>query len=213
MIITNLTNTDYWFGPMHLPAGSGTSTLNLDDTSDTSLYLLNDEVADAVNTLLLSSGIAVTSAAATFPRATGTPALLHGDGSPEGMVFGPQGSLYMRRDSSLATTGLYTKTTGVTQNTGWVSVISYVQLGAGNPEATLAFGGAEINFGGTDSGTVTVTHNMGRTPGVALAGSMQAPADVISFNCDTFTETTFLITGQAVAPPGGPFLLGWIALG
>ena len=52
MIITNLTANEYWFGPMRLPAGSG-QTLNLDDTSDTSLYLLNDEVADAVNTLYL----------------------------------------------------------------------------------------------------------------------------------------------------------------
>jgi hypothetical protein len=66
MIITNLTDVDYWFGPMHL-APSG--TLNLDDTSDTSLYLLNDEVADAVNTLHLSSNIAVTSYATPFPRA------------------------------------------------------------------------------------------------------------------------------------------------
>lgn len=123
MIITNLTDVDYWFGPMHLLPGHG-QTLNLDDTSDTSLYLLNDEVADAVNTLYLSSNITVSSAASPFPRPTGTPSLLHGDGSPQGMVYAPQGSLYMRRDSVHASTGLYTKTTGVTQNTGWISVIA-----------------------------------------------------------------------------------------
>lgn len=123
MIITNLTANDYWFGPMHLLAGSG-QTLDLDDTSDTSLYLLDDEVADAVNTLYLASNITVSSAAAPFPRATGTPALLHGDGSPEGMVYAPQGSLYLRRDTVQASTSLYSKQTGVTQNTGWASVIA-----------------------------------------------------------------------------------------
>ena len=124
MIITNMTDVDYWFGPMHLPAGSGTSTLTLDDTTDTSLYLLNDEVADAVNTLYLSTNITVSAPALPFPRATGIPSLLHGDGSPEGMVYAPAGSLYMRRDSTQAATGLYTKTTGVTENTGWFGVIA-----------------------------------------------------------------------------------------
>lgn len=213
MIITNLTGNDYWFGPMHLPAGSGTSTLNLDDTSDTSLYLLNDEVADAVNTLYLASNIEVTSYATPFPRPTGEPSLVHGDGSPEGKVYAPQGSLYMRRDSTHPTTGLYSKTTGVTQNTGWSNVISYVQLAPNILGATLGMGTVVLDFHGTDTGTATITHNMGRTPGVAIAASMQAPADVISFNCDTFTSTTFLLTGQAVSPPGGPFVVGWIALG
>ncbi len=123
MIITNLTDVDYWFGPMHLPAGSG-QTLSLDDTTDTSLYLLDDEVADAVNTLYLSSNIHASGYATPFPRPTGVPSLLHGDGSPEGMVYAPQGSLYMRRDSTQAATGLYTKTTGVTINTGWVNIVA-----------------------------------------------------------------------------------------
>ncbi len=123
MLITNLTDNDYWFGPMYLPAGSG-QQITLDDTTDTSLYLLNDEVADAVNTLVLASNIAVSSAATPFPRATGTPSLLHGDGSPEGLVYAPQGSLYLRRDTVAASTSLYSKQTGVTQNTGWASVIA-----------------------------------------------------------------------------------------
>src|SRR5581483_4049934 len=29
-------NQDYWFGPLHLPAGVGTGTLTVDDTSATS---------------------------------------------------------------------------------------------------------------------------------------------------------------------------------
>jgi hypothetical protein len=144
MIITNLTDVDYWFGPMHLLPGSGTM-LTLDDTSDTSLYLLNDEVADAVNTLYLASNITVSSAASPFPRPTGTPSLLHGDGSPEGMVYAPQGSLYMRRDSAGASTSLYTKTTGVTQNTGWVSVIAPTMECIA--QVTVEAATATINFG------------------------------------------------------------------
>jgi hypothetical protein len=201
-----------WFGPVHLPAGSG-QTLNLDDTTDTSLYLLNDAVADAINTLHLSGSISVTPGSQPFPRATGTPALLHGDGSPQGMVYAPQGSLYMRRDSVQASTGLYTKTTGVTQNTGWVGVINYLQLTPNHTQAAIDFGTGTMNFGGTNSGTLTVNHNLGRSPVVAFAASQQAPADVLSFNCDTFTSTTFLITGQSVSPPGGLFAIGWVAIG
>jgi len=142
MIITNLTDTDYWFGPMRLAANG---TLDLDDTLDTSLYLLNDEVADAVNTLYLSSNITVTGYATPFPRPTGTPSLLHGDGSPEGLVYAPQGSLYMRRDSTHPSTGLYTKTTGVTVNTGWFPVIAPAMEML--QEITVASGGtATINF-------------------------------------------------------------------
>jgi microcystin-dependent protein len=44
---------------------------------------------------------------------------LHGDGTPDGVVFAPQGSLFMRRDNTGATTGLYTKTTGITAANGW----------------------------------------------------------------------------------------------
>jgi hypothetical protein len=58
----------------------------------------------------------VTSAAGPFPRPTGVPELLHGDGSPEGRVFAPQGSVYMRRDQA----GLYVKATASTLDTGWV---------------------------------------------------------------------------------------------
>jgi hypothetical protein len=126
MIITNQTSVDYWFGPMHLPAGSG-STLNLDDTSDTSLYLIDDTVADMVNTLYQASPplILVTSYATPFPRPTGTPDVLHGVGSPQGMVYAPQGSLYLRRDNPAANS-LYVKTTGVTYNTGWKPLTSSV---------------------------------------------------------------------------------------
>jgi microcystin-dependent protein len=121
MLVTNNTNVDYWFGPLHLPAGIG-QTLTVDDTTATSLYLTEDAVADAINNLSASSKIAVTSAASPFPRPTGVPSLLHGDGSPDGLVYAPQGSVYMRRDNAGVSTSLYVKTTGVTLNTGWLPV-------------------------------------------------------------------------------------------
>jgi hypothetical protein len=126
MIITNQTAVAYWFGPMQLTAGSG-STLNLDDTSDTSVYLIDDAVADQVNTLYQSGLILVTSNAAPFPRPTGTPDVLHGVGSPQGLVYAAQGSIYLRRDVAQSSTApvssIYVKTTGITFNTGWTNLL------------------------------------------------------------------------------------------
>src|SRR5437867_2237924 len=122
MIVTNQTTSDIYFGPLHLGAGIGT-TLTVDDTSATSLYLTNDSVADALNNAYNSGKVTVSSAAQPFPRPTGTPALLHGDGNPEGLVFASQGSLYMRRDGLVSNGGgLYVKTSGVTLSTGWIDM-------------------------------------------------------------------------------------------
>ncbi|HEX5247516.1 MAG TPA: phage tail protein [Gaiellaceae bacterium] len=133
MLVTNQTTQDIYFGPLHLAAGVG-QTLTVDDTSDTSLYLTNDAVADAVNNASVSGKIIVSSAAAPFPRPTGTPELVHGDGSPEGLVYSPRGSVYMRGDAS-ATWVLYIKTTPVTQSTGWVVVDT---TGASVPTGTVS---------------------------------------------------------------------------
>jgi hypothetical protein len=118
MLVTNNTNDDYWFGPLHLAAGT-TSTLTVDDTSATSLYLTDDSVADAINNLAAAGKVSVSGAAKPFPRPTGVPQVLHGDGSPEGRVFAPQGSAYMRRDTTGSANALYAKTTGVMISTGW----------------------------------------------------------------------------------------------
>jgi hypothetical protein len=121
MLVTNNTVQDYFFGPLHLPGGVG-QTLTVDDTSSTSLYLTNDQVADAINNLSQfgSNKITVSSYALPFPRPTGVPQLLHGDGSPEGLIYAAAGSLYMRRDvGSTGANGLYVKTTGITISTGW----------------------------------------------------------------------------------------------
>jgi microcystin-dependent protein len=121
MLVTNQTGFDYWFGPLHLTAGIG-QTLTVDDTSATSLYLTDDSVADAINNLYNSGKITVSGQAQPFPRPTGVPQLLHGDGSPEGRVFAPQGSVWMRRDNQGPTTALYVKTTGVIFSVGWSTV-------------------------------------------------------------------------------------------
>lgn len=137
MNVTNLTNQDYWFGPLHLPA-SGSMTV--DDTSATSLYLTDDSVADAINNLYNAGLISVSSAASPFPRPTGMPQVLHGDGSPEGIHYAPQGSLFMRRDGSDGR-HLYVKSTAVTVSTGWIALpgqeFDYAQITA-NPSGITA---------------------------------------------------------------------------
>ncbi len=65
MLVTNQTAQDYWFGPLHLTAGVG-QTLTVDDTSATSLYLLDDTVADALNNLYNSGKITVSGQALPF---------------------------------------------------------------------------------------------------------------------------------------------------
>lgn len=119
MLITNNTTQDYWFGPLHLLGGVG-QTLTVDDTSATSLYLTNDEVADQINTLSDPSiaKISVSGAASPFPRAIGEPIVLHGDGSPEGLVYAPQGSIFLSRSSAV----LFQKTSGIHSNIGWQQV-------------------------------------------------------------------------------------------
>ncbi|HZT14962.1 MAG TPA: hypothetical protein VFA19_03365 [Gaiellaceae bacterium] len=129
MNVTNKTSQDYWFGPLHLLPNAVNYVV--DDTTETSLYLTDDTVADAINNLAASGKITVTGAAAPFPRPTGMPEVMHGDGSPEGMQYAPQGSLYMRRDGGDAW-HLYVKTTAVTVNTGWVALpgqeLDYAQI-------------------------------------------------------------------------------------
>ncbi len=120
MLLTNQTAADYWFGPLHLPAGLG-QTLTVDDTSETSLYLLDDTVADAINNVVANLKVTVSGQALPFPRATGVPSVVHGDGPPEGAVYAPQGSIYLR-DSTVAAYSLYSKTTGVATSTGWWAV-------------------------------------------------------------------------------------------
>ena len=148
MLVTNQTSSDLYFGPLHLGAGSGT-TLTVDDTSATSLYLTNDSVADALNNAYTSGQIAVSGAALPFPRPTGTPALLHGDGNPNGIVFAPQGSLYMRRDAQITNGGgLYVKTSGVTLSTGWIDMPTASGASVVLPAGSIvSFGGAAAPAG------------------------------------------------------------------
>lgn len=118
--------------------------LTVDDTTETSLYLIDDGVADAINNLYAAGKITVSSAASPFPRPTGRPEFLHGDGSPEGSAYAAQGSVYMRRDQA----GLYVKTTAATLDTGWVLI-----------------GGGELDFAEAtaDITGITATNESGAT--------------------------------------------------
>lgn len=137
MNVTNLTSQDYWFGPLHLLPNAVNYVV--DDTTETSLYLTDDAVADAINNLVAANKIQVTGAAAPFPRPTGMPQVLHGDGSPEGVHFAPQGSMFMRRDGGDAW-HLYLKSTAVTVSTGWIALpgqqFDYAQITANSAGIT-----------------------------------------------------------------------------
>ena len=154
MLVTNQTTQDIYFGPLHLGAGVGTQ-LTVDDTTATSLYLTSDSVADALNNAYNAGRITVSSQAQPFPRPTGVPQLLHGDGAPEGLVFAPEGSLYMRRDGSGAG-GLYLKTTGVTISTGWQAYTTAAVTGGFATlydSGYLAAAAASIDSGGSGFST------------------------------------------------------------
>jgi hypothetical protein len=159
VLIKNNTSVDYWLGPIRLPANA--TGFSFDDTTETSLYLLHDEIADTVNTLALSNMITCTSTATPFPRPTGVPAVLHGDGSPNGLVYAPQGSIYMRRDNSGASNSLYVKNSGIESNTGWgVIVVGSINgiTGILDPSATI-LGGTGFTAVHTGVGLYTVTFN------------------------------------------------------
>jgi microcystin-dependent protein len=82
----------------------------------------------------------VSGAAEPFPRPTGTPQIVHGDGSPEGRLFAPQGSMYLRRDNSSASSTIYVKTTGVTFSIGWIPIST--DAGAAPTGTIQMYGGA-----------------------------------------------------------------------
>ena len=133
MTITNQTNNAYTFGPYQLPAGVGTGTVTIDTTTNASLYLTDDHFADIVNALYVAVPplITVTNPPSPFPRVTGVPQILHGDGSPEGVVFASSGSAFMRRDNGGAASALYAKTTGPSLSTGWQAFAGSAAPGAG----------------------------------------------------------------------------------
>lgn len=208
MLVTNNTDQDYWFGPLHLPAGIS-QQITVDDTSSTSLYLTNDQVADAINNLSQfgSGKITCSSYALPFPRPTGVPQLLHGDGSPEGLVYASAGSLYMRRDvGSTGANGLYVKTTGITSSTGWQvytvasAVSGLIQLYDSGylaaPQPTLDTGAAGFS--------TAFTHLIVKLIARGDFGSGNVIVEM-TFNGDTGPnyESDRMWVGQATAPAGG----------
>lgn len=209
---------DYWFGPLHLLGGVG-QQLTVDDTTATSLYLTEDAVADAINNLYTSGKITVSSAAAPFPRPTGVPQLLHGDGAPEGLVFAPQGSMYMRRDGTGANS-LYTKTTGVTLNTGWQNYTT-AEVGPGttyrkatakvvnNTTTETDLLNGEITIGAGVLGTSGVARLTAKGDGVQNTGAGQnAPRFKLKLGTTVLIDTGVLV-GQTMN--AGASRYGWIA--
>jgi hypothetical protein len=238
MLVTNTTTQDYYFGPLHLAGGVG-QTLTVDDTTATSLYLADDEVADALNDLYNAGKITVSSQAVPFPRPTGTPELLHGAGSPEGKVYAPQGSAYLRRD---LVKGLYLKTTGRTLNTGWtlsspgIADLRLAGLGLiaeSVPKeavgtATPGAGTLEVSSVGLAAGTVITnivydceTAGVGTAPTLVRFGIVDAVSKkVLAVSADVHASYATATGPQAVAlsapytiPADGIYYLTMIRVG
>lgn len=76
-----------------------------------------DDAAESVTIGQLTDGSLVASVAS--PLAVGAAMVMAGAGSPESVVTGPVGALFMRTDGGAGTT-LYVKESG-TGNTGWVA--------------------------------------------------------------------------------------------
>lgn len=215
MLVTNQTSADIYFGPLHLGAGVGTQ-LTIDDTSATSLYLTDDSVADAVNNAYLAGRITVSSQAQPFPRPTGTPQLLHGGGDPEGLVYAPQGSLYMRRDAGNAS-GLYVKTTGVTLSTGWqayavaAAVSGFVQLYDSGyiaaAQATLDSGGSGFSTAFTHLRLLMLAH--GDNPSSFISARLTFNGD----NGTNYDSTEILGGGSATVGSGYATGVAYIDIG
>lgn len=201
MIITNQTNVDYWIGPMHLPAGYG-QTLRLDDTSATALYLIDDTVADMLNTLVQSGMVTVANTSAPFPRPTGVPKLVHGNGSPNGLVYAGQGSLYLRRDNAGPSTALYTKTSGVTFNNGW-SIISTAQHATYQETVASAATGSASEVMAGLAGAITP----------AVTGSVMITISGVWKNTAGANTMTYgIYTGTGTAPANGVAVPGTATL-
>lgn len=136
--------------------------------------------------------ITVSSQAQPFPRPTGTPQLLHGDGSPEGIVFAPQGSLYMRRDGTGANS-LYVKTTGVTVNTGWLAFGSAVG-GAGTEWDYAQVTASPANVTATTEATAVaqITGNSVTYDGTRVKIEISAPGTQYNGNNSSDPNSDFI---------------------
>lgn len=214
MLITNQTSQDYWFGPLHLPAGAGTGTLTVDDTTATSLYLSDDGIADAINTLYSSGKVTVSSPAPPFPRPTGTPGVLHGDGSPEGLVYAGQGTLYLCRSGA----SVFQKSTGVHLSTGWTQLAqgqkTTVSAMSAGPPSTPVTGDIWFATGVDTNGAVwTFCYNgaSASTYKWEFIGGSEMFSEVVT--AETTASTTYVdlatVGPNITVPRGGDYDLAW----
>lgn len=75
----------------------------------------------------------------------------------------------------------------------------------------LGGGGASVAFGGTTTGTATVTHGLPWTPARVFVTVNGVPSTAIAWGTDTFTSTQFTIHGQAAAVIAGSVSVFWEA--
>ena len=97
MLVTNQTSQDYWFGPLHLLAGVG-QTLTVDDTTATSLYWPTMPSRMRLTTSIYRPRSRSRAPRRRFRGRQACPKCCTENGSPEGLHYAPQGSLYMRGD-------------------------------------------------------------------------------------------------------------------
>lgn len=213
MNVDNLTTQDLYFGPIHLPASQ--SGFYVDDTTSTSLYLTSDVVADALNNAWVNGKIHVSSQALPFPRPTGTPQILHGDGSPEGLVFASQGSMFMRRDNSGSGSALYAKSSGIEYATGWQPYAGAVSPATTLPATTPADGQTAILVDSTTaptyawllqySATAGKWIFVGGSPALVSVTAQQSPSSSGSYVDLTTPGPSFTV------PRAGSYYVEWTA--
>jgi hypothetical protein len=212
--LNNQTSNTYAFGPYVL--GPSPASVTIDTTTNASLYLTDDHFADIVNQLLALGFVTYTPGTqpTPFPRVTGVPQILHGDGSPEGVVFATQGSAFMRRDNSGAGNALYAKTTGPSLSTGWQAF-----SGSTAPTAATTLPGSPSNgqqailVDSTSAPTYAwfFQYSSAASKWLFVGGS---PAVVINNGSLSTTSTSFVDVGATFTTPrAGDYIVEVTAFG
>lgn len=86
----------------------------------------------------------------------------------------------------------------------------------GGQSVGIRFAQATLSFAAsTNSGTITVSHGLGRTPIVVVATAHNAPAfgNVPTCHAATFTSTTFQMNGEVKTAFTGDVAVSWVAIG
>jgi hypothetical protein len=90
---------------------------------------------------------------------------------------------------------------------------SVLQLAVAGTKRQVAFGLVGITFSASQSGSGTITHNLGRTPGAVLLTWNLAPGSGVVLGADTFTTTTAVAHGWNTAVLTGTFNASYLVIG